>query len=397
MRATLVVLLIALLGIHASQATVFFQEEFGSDWASRWTKSTAKPDNGDWKWTAGKYFANEEAQKGIQTAQDAKFYGISAKFDKFSNENKPLVIQFQVKHEQKIDCGGGYIKLFSSALNPKDLVGDSPYHIMFGPDICGSSTKKVHVIFNYKGENHLIKKNIPCKDDELSHVYTLLVNPDKSYEVYIDLEKVESGTLEADWDMLPPKEILDPEAKRPADWDDRRKIDDPSDSKPADWDKPEFIPDADAKKPADWDDETDGEWEAPQIANPEYKGEWKPKQIDNPNYQGEWVHPKIPNPSYSPDTSLGTYTDIGAIGLDLWQVKSGSIFDNFIITDSLEEAKAFAEKTWKAYKDGETKAKEAVEKKEREEREAAEAKAKAEAEAKKAAEEEEEDDEKDEL
>lgn len=268
---------------------------------------------------------------------------------------------------------------------------------MFGPDICGSSTKKVHVIFNYKGENHLIKKNIPCKDDELSHVYTLLVNPDKSYEVYIDLEKVESGTLEADWDMLPPKEILDPEAKRPADWDDRRKIDDPSDSKPADWDKPEFIPDADAKKPADWDDETDGEWEAPQIANPEYKGEWKPKQIDNPNYQGEWVHPKIPNPSYSPDTSLGTYTDIGAIGLDLWQVKSGSIFDNFIITDSLEEAKAFAEKTWKAYKDGETKAKEAVEKKEREEREAAEAKAKAEAEAKKAAEEEEEDDEKDEL
>lgn len=32
-----------------------------------------------------------------------------------------------------------------------------------GPDICGYSTKKVHVIFNYKGKNHLIKKDIKCK------------------------------------------------------------------------------------------------------------------------------------------------------------------------------------------------------------------------------------------
>lgn len=32
-----------------------------------------------------------------------------------------------------------------------------------GPDICGYSTKKVHVIFNYKGKNHLIKKEIKCK------------------------------------------------------------------------------------------------------------------------------------------------------------------------------------------------------------------------------------------
>ena len=32
-----------------------------------------------------------------------------------------------------------------------------------GPDICGYSTKKVHVIMNYKGQNHLIKKDIKCK------------------------------------------------------------------------------------------------------------------------------------------------------------------------------------------------------------------------------------------
>ena len=49
---------------------------------------------------------------GIQTSQDARFYAVSAKLDKsFSNKGKPLVLQFTVKHEQSIDCGGGYIKV----------------------------------------------------------------------------------------------------------------------------------------------------------------------------------------------------------------------------------------------------------------------------------------------
>jgi len=69
---------------------------------------------------------------GLQTSQDARFYGLSAKFDKFSNEGKTLVIQFTVKHEQKIDCGGGYVKVYSSDIDQTGLTGDSPYNIMFG-------------------------------------------------------------------------------------------------------------------------------------------------------------------------------------------------------------------------------------------------------------------------
>ena len=61
--------------------------------------------------------------------------------------------------------------------------GESEYNIMFGPDICGYSTKRVHVIFNYKGENHLIKKDVKCKDDEGTHIYTLIVSPDNTYKV----------------------------------------------------------------------------------------------------------------------------------------------------------------------------------------------------------------------
>lgn len=69
---------------------------------------------------------------GIQTSQDAHFYAASARFEPFSNEEKPLVIQFTVKHEQKIDCGGGYVKIFPSDLDQSNMHGESQYYIMFG-------------------------------------------------------------------------------------------------------------------------------------------------------------------------------------------------------------------------------------------------------------------------
>jgi len=361
--------LISLLSsIWNSESTVFFKEDFadGDGYLSRWVSSTSKGgDQGKFVLSAGKFYGDAEKDKGIQTSQDARFYGLSAKFDAFSNEGKNLVIQFQVKHEQNIDCGGGYVKVFGSDLDQTGMHGDSPYHIMFGPDICGSGTKKVHVIFTHKGKNHLINKEIRCKDDELTHLYTLIVKPDNTYEVKIDNAKVESGSLEADWDILPAKEILDPEAKKPEDWDDNETIADPADVKPEDWDKPEHIADPEAKKAEDWDDEMDGEWEAPMIDNPEYKGEWKPKQIPNPAYKGKWIHPKIANPEYSPEPLLYRYSDIGAIGFDLWQVKSGTIFDNILIGDDAAEAEAFAKETFEVTKDAEKKMKDKQEEEEK--------------------------------
>ncbi|XP_059172278.1 calreticulin-like [Physella acuta] len=369
-------LCLLLAGLAFADPTVYFKEEFDDKWEDRWVVSKHKSDLGKFVLSAGKFYGDAEKDKGLKTSEDARFYGLSAKFDKFSNEGKNLVIQFTVKHEQNIDCGGGYVKLFSSDLDQKDMHGESPYNIMFGPDICGPGTKKVHVIFSYKGKNLLVKKDIRCKDDVFTHLYTLIVKPDNTYEVKIDNEKVESGELEADWDFLPAKKIPDPDAKKPDDWDEREKIDDPSDSKPEDWDKPEHIPDPAAKKPDDWDDEMDGEWEPPQIDNPEYKGEWKPKQIDNPDYKGKWVHPEIDNPEYKPDDKLYRYDDFGALGLDLWQVKSGTIFDNFLITDDIDYAEQFGKETWGKTKDAEKKMKDDQDEEERKQREEEEKKRK---------------------
>jgi len=365
-RILLVLAVVALVSCE-----VFFEEKFSDDsWEDRWVYSKHPgKEFGAFKRTSGKFFNDEEADKGIQTSQDARFYALSTKFTPFSNKDKPLVIQFSVKHEQNLDCGGGYIKVFDCKLDGTEMHGESPYEIMFGSDICGPGTKKVHVIFSYKGKNHLIKKEIRCKDDVFTHFYTLIVNTDNTYEVLIDNEKVESGSLEEDWDFLPAKTIKDPEAKKPEDWDERATIPDPDDTKPEDWDKAEHIPDPDAQKPEDWDDEMDGEWEPPQIDNPEFKGEWKPKQIDNPSYKGLWKHPEIDNPEYTPDPNLYLREEVCAVGLDLWQVKSGSIFSNILFTDDSEYAKEAASES-KTLQEGEKKMKDAQDEEERKKAEA---------------------------
>merc|ERR1711871_1053437 len=332
----------AIIAIAYVNAEVFLEEDFSGDALSRWTQSTAKDGLGAMKISAGKYFGDEEAGKGLQTSQDAKFYAISAKMKEFSNADKTLVVQFSVKHEQDIDCGGGYLKL--GAYEPEKFEGSSKYNIMFGPDICGSSTKKTHVIFNYKGKNLDKKTEVRAESDTLSHLYTLIVKPDNTYEVQIDMNKVDSGSLAEGWNFLEPKQIRDPNEKKPADWVDEAEIDDPNDKKPEGYDKiPAKIADPKAKKPDDWDDESDGTWEAPQIDNPAYKGAWEAKLIDNPKY--------------APDSTIGTYAKFNTVGIDVWQVKSGTIFDDILVTDDVEYAKAHGEKTWKAKKDGEKAAK----------------------------------------
>ncbi|KAJ3376600.1 hypothetical protein HDU80_003937, partial [Chytriomyces hyalinus] len=204
--------------------------------------------------------------------------------------------------------------------------------------------QKIHAVITYKGKNHLIKKTITPGSDQLTHQYTFILHPDQTYLILLNGKTKESGSILESWDLLPPKKIKDPNASKPSDWVDEAEISDPTDKKPANWDNiPATIVDPNAKKPKDWDDEMDREWEAPKISNPEYKG--------------EWVANKIPNPAYN------------HVGFDLWQVKSGTIFDNIIVTDSLDEAKEFAKKTFDDLKDAEKEAKDKLDEKEKKEAE----------------------------
>ncbi|AQK87087.1 Calreticulin-3 [Zea mays] len=259
---------------------IFFEERFDDGWDSRWVKSDWKKSQGQagtFRHTAGTYSGDPD-DKGIQTTGDAKHFAISAKFPQFSNKDRTLVIQYSLKIEQDIECGGAYIKLMSGYLNQKKFGGDTPYSFMFGPDICGDQKKKLHLILSYQGQNYPIKKELKCETDKLTHFYTFILRPDATYSILIDNREREFGSMYTDWDILPPRKIKDVNAKKPKDWDDREYIEDPDQVKPEGYDSiPKEIPDPKDKKPESWDDDDDGTWKPRMIPNPEYKGPWKRK------------------------------------------------------------------------------------------------------------------------
>merc|ERR1711935_958775 len=158
-----------------------------------------------------------------------------------------------------------------------------------------------------------------------THLYTAHIKPDGTYEVFFDLESKAKGNLVDDWGFPKPT-IDDPESKKPSEWVDEQQI-----------------PDPDATKPEDWDDEDDGEWEPPLIDNPDFKGEWKPAQI--------------PNKDFEENVQLAAYESY-YVGFELWIVNNGTIFDNILVTDDLEYAKAQGKKLWEPSSEAEKEAKE---------------------------------------
>uniref|UniRef100_A0A8C8AP59 Calreticulin 3 n=1 Tax=Otus sunia TaxID=257818 RepID=A0A8C8AP59_9STRI len=323
----LALLLGAALG--SARAAVYFQEQF-LDRGWSWVSSEYKVDLERFKLPVGKFYGDAKTvtltivSLQVYKLVETLIFMLSPHVLNHLVTKGRLVLQYTVKHEQEIDCGGGYVKIFSSNLDQKNRSGDSHYCIMFGPDICGSETKKVHVILNYKNKPYPIKKVIRFLfRDTNTHLYTLIIRPDQTYEVKVDNKMVASGNLEDDLEFLPPRKINDPTVRKPTDWDDQMQIDDPNDI------KPEII--FELCTSFCWDDAVNGEWHYPIVKNPLYRGEWKPRQIDNPNYRGIWPHPQIDNSNYSPGFSIYT----------------GTIFDNFLITDDEVYAENFGNETWR--------------------------------------------------
>lgn len=317
-----------------------------------------------------------------------------------TNGDGGVVVQYEVRWPQEGDnCGGAYVKLFAKDTLPelKTVNDQTPYVVMFGPDKCGS-TSKVHLILRHKNpisgeyeEKHLKKSlEVAFAAKEETQVFTLVVKPDDTYKILVDNEVKASGNLLNDLSppLNPPKEIDDPEDVKPEDWVDEAKIPNMLLSKPDDWDEdaPQFVDDEDAVMPEgweeneseeiadpdatlpdDWDEDEDGEWEAPTIANPlcivgcgewkrpkkknpEYKGKWVRPMMDNPDYKGEWAPRRIENPAYfeldnfAGNTAKG-FDDIAAIAVEVWTMKEGVNFDNFLVVDDESAAREFAENT----------------------------------------------------
>ncbi|KAG6884667.1 hypothetical protein C0993_009156 [Termitomyces sp. T159_Od127] len=383
-----------------------FVEQFTDDWTERWTPSEATkktPVGGETFSYVGKWEVEDplisvvEGDKGLVAKSKAAHHAISAPFDEpISFSDKPLVVQYEVKYQKGGNCGGGYVKLLEDGFQTsgKEFSDTTPWVVMFGPDLTCPGTK-VHFIFRHKSpktgeyeEKHLKLPPRPSIE-KLTNLYTLIVNPDNTYEVLFNGSSDKKGNLLEDFEppVNPPKEIDDPHDKKPADWVDEKQIADPDAKKPDDWDEdapyeildeeatkpegwlddePQVIPDPDATKPEEWDDDEDGDWIAPTVpnpkcaeapgcgewkrpykANPEYKGKWYAPMIDNPAYKGEWAPRKIPNPNFFEDlTPVKSLSKIGGVGIELWTMTEDILFDNLYIGHSVEDAKALAKETF---------------------------------------------------
>lgn len=75
------------------------------------------------------------------------------------------------------------------------------------------------------------------------------------------------------------------------------------------------------------------------VDNPDFQGEWHAKKIENPAYKGEWAPKQTANPNYEEGVQLAAY-DSAMLGFELWIVNNGTIFDNILVTDDIEYAKA---------------------------------------------------------
>ncbi|KAF7536769.1 hypothetical protein G7Z17_g12991 [Cylindrodendrum hubeiense] len=386
-----------------------FLEQFTDDWDQRWKPSTAKKDSsgsdkdeewayvGEWSVEEPVKFKGIEGDKGLVVKNPAAHHAISAKFPKqIDNKGKTLVVQYEVKLQNGLECGGAYLKLLrdNKALHHEEFANTTPYVIMFGPDKCGH-TNKVHFIFNHKNpktgeyeEKHLSAPPT-AKIVKTTELYTLIVKPDNTYIIKQNGEEVKTGSLLEDFSpsVNPAEEVEDPDDTKPEDWVEQARIADPEASKPEDWDEdapyevvdeeatqPEdwlvdeaiTIPNPEASKPEDWDDEEDGDWVAPTVPNPkcadvsgcgpwtkplkqnpEYKGVWSAPLIENPEYKGVWAPRKIKNPNYFEDKNPANFEPMGAIGFEIWTMQSDILFDNIYIGHSVEDAEKLAEETFK--------------------------------------------------
>ncbi|TYJ56812.1 hypothetical protein B9479_002422 [Cryptococcus floricola] len=377
---------------------------------SRWTVSKATKQTpvgdeifsyvGQWEVEEPEIFPGIEGDKGLVLKTKAAHHAISTLFPQpIDPKGKPFVLQYEVKLQKGLECGGAYIKLLTEHEEGEglrageDYTDKTPFTIMFGPDKCGS-TNKVHFIFRHKNpltgeweEKHL--KNPPSpKISKTTNLYTLITNPDQTFEILINDESVKKGSLLEDFDpaVNPPKEIDDPEDFKPESWVEEAEIDDLTATKPADWDEdaplmvvdtdaskpaewlddePEYIPDPEAEKPEEWDDEEDGDWippqvpnpacqsaagcgpwVAPKIRNPDYKGKWTIPKIANPEYKGVWAPKKIANPVYFEDSHPSDFTKLAGVGIELWTMTEDILFDNLYIGHDVDQAKKFAAETF---------------------------------------------------
>ena len=352
------------------------------------------------KWENEQLFPlqTRRSERGIVVKDKERSAAISHKFRHPINvPNETLVIQFEARAQFLFTCTSMYMFLFTDPdFEPLEFSNSTHHIIEFGPERCLSTNMTKLSFFtdseegSLKQVEHKLKTPQWIPVDEISHLYTLVIRPNNTFEYMIDNRSMRNGTFTDDFtpslvdDSNSPM-IDDPNDVKPDDWDDRALIRDPNEKKPKDWDddappmipdpkkltppkgwlldEPKTIMDSSANKPRDWNEQLMGEWKPqlipnpkcasapgcgpytpPKIRNPKARGKWRPKYIQNPNYKGEWHPRKIPNPNYKPQNDKEpqqkfVIPPLTGIGFNVWTQHREIAFTNVLIGTNETEIK----------------------------------------------------------
>jgi calnexin len=346
----------------------------------RWIPTQNPRYTGKWKTDTLFQLHGRRGEKGLIIEGRAESQAISHTFrHPISVSNETLVIQYEARAQFVFTCSQGFMTIFTNSdFDPTTFGNESVKFIEFGPERCYSFNQSRFNVYTIDSENQLVQHSIKRSHwipvDEVTHLYTLIVRPNGTFETLIDNRSSRNGT----WtdDFTPPlfenPTINDPTDVKPSDWVDDVIIRDPAARKPKDWDddapfkipdpakrtpppgwllnEPKTIPDASAKRPANWDADTMGEWTPPSVPNPRcirapgcgpYKapkirnlkarGKWRAPYISNPNYKGEWKPRQIPNPNYTGVKPEFVMPPIIAIGFNVWSEYRDFAFTNILI------------------------------------------------------------------
>jgi calnexin len=393
----------------------FFVEKFDAPEGKlrkRWRESRSDDVTGQWHFVGVVDKLPKprlKGETGMLAASAHRQHAVSTRFaapldPKSAAVDKTLIVQYEVRLNRFQECGGAYIKLLPADFSARAFDKDSEFALMFGPDVCDGNNQ-VHFLVGQKrastGELRGRSVRAPVTrflHDGDTHLYTLRIVADDTFQMYIDKTEVRRGSFARDFDLaeqptiadpddaanfarLHSLQLGDPDARKPDDWDEDAPPRVPSTAPPPrDWlvDEPLTLADPTARAPDGWDDDEDGVWEGPLVdnprcggrgrcgpwtpplvANPAYRGRYTPPLIANPAYDAAYVQLRIPNPDFvadagGPARGARRLVAMAGVGFELWTVNGYIEFDNVYVDHSggdddgavLRRAFAFADATW---------------------------------------------------
>ena len=339
---------------------------------------------GVWAVSAGDCWGNQQKWLGLTTTKSHRDYIIYTNFTKPMNTiTNDLVVQYTVRLNPFVDCAGQFIKLMDSSSDMNAFSQDLPFAIKFGPDICGPSFRRVHVVITYNGTEYETNHPLGFVKDSFTHSYTLIIRRNNTFAVLIDGEIADEATLDERFDYKQTNSFDGLNLMNDPNFEEemhrQRRIENNENVDPDEFDEEEeeiFLQEMEQDerrsrehfKQKEQEQKTTSEQEKEQEkttseqqkeqektsseqqkeqekTSPEQQKEQKQEKT-SPEQQKEKEKEKTNEKTQVKEETkkediipFGHFPSLGYLGIDVHQSCCGSLFDNFLVTDNENEAK----------------------------------------------------------